>query len=139
MDPPRSDTPPTLVAIAVVRYKGRVLVGQRPPGSHLEGLWEFPGGKVRPGEPPERAATRECQEETGLRVRIDALYAEVDYTYNYGPLRLLFFEAQPIDPCQLPMSPYRWVPIAELSASSFPPANATVIARLIQEDRPRGT
>ena len=50
---------------------GRVLIAQRPPGKHLAGLWEFPGGKMEPGESPAQAAIREVREETGLLIPED--------------------------------------------------------------------
>ncbi len=54
----------TRIAIAVVEHDGNFLIGLRPSGAVLGGLWEFPGGKVEPDETPEAAAARECLEET---------------------------------------------------------------------------
>ena len=59
----------TSIAVAVVEHEGRVLIGQRPPGTALAGYWEFPGGKIGAGERAEEAARRECLEETGLITR----------------------------------------------------------------------
>lgn len=56
----------TVVAVALVDADGRVLLQQRPPGKPMEGLWEFPGGKVEPGELPEAALVRELHEELGI-------------------------------------------------------------------------
>src|SRR5437764_2006476 len=64
----RRKTMPTPIAVAVVEKDGHFLVGQRPEGVSLAGLWEFPGGKIEPGESPEAAAVRECLEETGVDV-----------------------------------------------------------------------
>lgn len=61
-------TPLLVVAVALVGRDGRVLVQQRPKGTMHAGLWEFPGGKVEPGESPERAAARELQEELGVGI-----------------------------------------------------------------------
>ena len=59
---------PVEIAIAVVEHEGRFLIGLRPPGAPLAGLWEFAGGKLEPGETPQMAAARECLE----RGRTDA-------------------------------------------------------------------
>ncbi|CAN5340685.1 8-oxo-dGTP diphosphatase MutT [soil metagenome] len=55
-----------VVAVALVDADGRVLVQQRPPGKPMAGLWEFPGGKIEPGETPEAALVRELEEELGI-------------------------------------------------------------------------
>ena len=62
-----SDTLATPIAIAVVLHNDCVLIGVRPAGATLAGLWEFPGGKIEAGETPNEAAERECLEETGLK------------------------------------------------------------------------
>jgi mutator protein MutT len=125
---------PQSIAVAVVRQAGRVLIAQRPPGAPLAGFWEFPGGKLRPGEDPQQAAVRECLEETGLAVRIDRLYGEVLHCYEHGTLRLFFYAAQPLEPAERPREPFVWVAISELSQYAFPPANEKLIVRLLQEN-----
>ena len=62
-----------VVAVALTDRTGRVLVAQRPPGKEHAGLWEFPGGKVEPGESPEAALVRELREELGVTVDPSAL------------------------------------------------------------------
>src|SRR5947207_5697537 len=57
-----------VAAVALIDPDGRVLLAQRPEGKHLAGLWEFPGGKVHPGETPEAALIRELDEELGIDV-----------------------------------------------------------------------
>ena len=74
---------PTPIAIAVVEHEGRFLIGQRPAGVPLAGLWEFPGGKIEPGETPEAAAVRECLEETGLGVEPLFRYPEHVQEYDH--------------------------------------------------------
>src|SRR5262245_23048023 len=87
---------PTPIAIAVVEHAGRYLVGRRPEGVPLAGLWEFPGGKVRDGETPEKAAASECLEETGLEVHVGQAYPEVVHAYEHGQVRLSFFACTPV-------------------------------------------
>src|SRR5207244_8988033 len=68
-DNTRAAIPIILVAaVALIDADGRVLLGERPEGKHLAGLWEFPGGKVQPGENPEQALIRELAEELGIDV-----------------------------------------------------------------------
>src|SRR4029079_19393384 len=62
----RPKSMPTPIAIAIVEHSGSFLVGRRPEGAALAGLWEFPGGKIEPGETAEEAAGREWLVETGL-------------------------------------------------------------------------
>jgi len=68
-----SFTPLVVVAVALLRADGRVLMQQRPQISMHGGLWEFPGGKVEPGENPEHAAVRELEEELGLDLSLASL------------------------------------------------------------------
>ena len=124
-------TQPTPIAVAVVRRAGEVLIGRRPAGVPLAGLWEFPGGKVAPGEAPAEAAARECVEESGLSVEVGDLCLEVLHSYPHGKVRIQFFAAVPIDPGQQPCRPFRWVRVSELSEYPFPPANAPMIADLM--------
>jgi len=126
-------TDPIPIAVAVVRRGDEVLIGRRPQGQPLAGLWEFPGGKVREGESPSEAAARECREETGLDIRVGPLHLEVDHTYRHGRVRICFFAASPVDAAQEPRRPFRWVPRSELAHYAFPPANAAMLAKLRDE------
>ena len=69
--------------------QGRYLACRRPRGKHLGGLWEFPGGKVDPGEAPERALVRELYEELGNEVPVGSALAAVAWKYDLGEIRLL--------------------------------------------------
>ena len=121
------------VGIAVVEHAGCVLIGCRPEGTPLAGQWEFPGGKVRPGETPAQAAARECREETGLDVIPGLLVAEVEHAYAHGLVQLSFFRAVPTAAEPRPREPFRWVPIGTLDQYQFPPANARILARLLRD------
>ncbi len=82
----------TTVVAAVIERDGRVLIGQRPAGKRHALKWEFPGGKVEPGESPEDALRRELDEELGIQAAIGDRIAEYDYAYpGREPIRLIFF------------------------------------------------
>ncbi len=122
-----------LIAVAVVEHEGSYLIGQRPPGAPLAGLWEFPGGKVQHGETAAQAAQRECAEETSLDVVVCGEFPAVVYAYPHGQHELRFFACRLAYTPQAPRAPYRWVPARELSAYEFPPANAGLIALLTSQ------
>lgn len=87
-----SDLPKPLVlvvAAALVRGDGRVLLAQRPEGKSMAGLWEFPGGKVDPGEAPEAALARELKEELAIEVREADLEAFAFVSHGYERFHLL--------------------------------------------------
>ena len=120
----------TNIAIAVVEQNGQFLIGQRPPGVALAGLWEFPGGKVEPGETAAAAAVRECLEETGLAVEVLGTYPVHDHQYDHGAVRLQFFRCRPFDRQSEPHAPFRWVEREALSEYTFPAGNATLLEHL---------
>ena len=130
--------PPTPIAVAVVHHDGKFLIQQRPAGSKLAGLWEFPGGKIEANESPEAAAVRECLEETGLEVRVVGAYPEVVQQYDHDKVRIHFFACVPTNsPPPMPTS-YRWVSATELRDYEFPRANAGLIAMLHEGGRGKG-
>ena len=80
---------PILVAAAVVRREGRVLLTRRMAGSHLAGMWEFPGGKVEAGEGPEDALIRELHEELGIEIAKSDLAPVTFASHAYPEFHLL--------------------------------------------------
>ncbi len=126
----------TRIAVAVVEHERRFLIGQRPSDVALAGLWEFPGGKVEPGETAAEAASRECLEEAGLAIRVGAPYPAVVHQYDHDRLALEFFACQPVDPSEPPRPPFRWVELSELANHEFPAANAGLIRYLVGRDKP---
>lgn len=82
----------TTVVAAVIERGGQVLIGQRPAGKWHALKWEFPGGKVEPGESPEVALRRELAEELGIQAVIGGRIADYEYAYpGREPIRLIFF------------------------------------------------
>jgi 8-oxo-dGTP diphosphatase len=76
-------------AVALIDIDGRVLLAQRPAGKSLAGLWEFPGGKVEPGETPEAALVRELQEELGIETWSSCLAPLTFASHSYEDFHLL--------------------------------------------------
>jgi len=76
-------------AVALIDADGRVLLAQRPEGKSMAGLWEFPGGKVEPGETPERALVRELQEELGINTWQSCLAPLTFASHSYDNFHLL--------------------------------------------------
>jgi A/G-specific adenine glycosylase len=120
------------VVVAVIRRSGRYLIGRRPTGGLLGGLWEFPGGKVKPGETHEQALVREVREETGLRVRVGEPIAAVDHAYSHFAVTLHVYA------CEVAAgrataryhTELKWVPRNELDRYAFPAANRRFLANL---------
>jgi 8-oxo-dGTP diphosphatase len=130
------DTLPTVlvVAAALIDVDGRVLIAQRPPGKALAGLWEFPGGKVEPGERPEAALIRELDEELGIQVKDACLAPFVFASHAYDSFHLLM----PLYLCRRwsgtvvarEHAALAWVKPNRLSDYPMPPADAPLIAWL---------
>lgn len=121
------------VVTALIQREGKVLVGQRPEGHSLAGVWEFPGGKIEPSETPEEALKRELKEELGIEADIGQLaFAS---THNYGPtgIVLLFYHVQfwkgelrPVHHKEL-----KWVAPQELGQWPLPEANRKILYRIL--------
>jgi len=120
-----------IVAAAVVQRSERFLVTRRLKGVHLEGLWEFPGGKCAPGETLEACLRRELREELAVDATIGEPLLTVSHAYPDRRVELHFFacalDGEPVPQLGQEM---RWVTRGELAALPFPPADAELIARL---------
>jgi 8-oxo-dGTP diphosphatase len=119
------------VVAAVVERDGRYLITRRLEGTHLAGLWEFPGGKTLPGEQPEDALRRELQEELGVEATVGDLIDTVNWTYPEKSVRLRFFRCALLgDPRPQERQEMLWVQAGELSTYRFPAADLQLIERL---------
>ena len=121
-----------VVAGVLSDAQGRILLTQRPPGKHLAGLWEFPGGKCEPGESAEAALRRELREEIGVEVgAIDPLIA-LPWCY---PEKSIYLDVYRI--LEYARTPHghegqalRWASVDELATIAMPPADRPVVAAL---------
>ncbi len=122
------------VAIAILRREtdGRVLIARRLAGKTYADCWEFPGGKIEPGETAERAVGREAMEELGVRVEIVRPLPAFEHDdagrrYHISPFlcRVLAGEPRAVESREV-----RWVGVSELQTFDFPPANAGFLQSL---------
>jgi len=120
------------VTAALIFRDGRLLITQRRPGDHLGGLWEFPGGKIEPGETPEACLRRELQEELGIEVAVGDRFAEITHDYPERRVDLQFFRCTIThgEPAHLQCADLAWVTRDELDRYKFPAADAALLARL---------
>lgn len=132
-----ADPAPLVVVAAVIEEDDRFLVTRRPAGVHLEGLWEFPGGKCEPGESHEACLARELDEELGARARVGAEIYAVTHDYRDRRIELHFHRCRLLDPAQPRLGQeMRWVARDDLASLAFPPADRELIARLSSRDLP---
>ena len=112
--------------------RGRYLITRRRQGTHLEGLWEFPGGKREPNETLPESLRRELQEELGALFTVGELAETVRWAYPEKTVVLSFFhcrlEAGSVEPQEGQLM--AWVPPAELRHYRFPPADDALLGRL---------
>lgn len=114
-----------VVAGVIFNKEFKVLVAQRPPGSHLAGYWEFPGGKLEPGETPEQALHREFEEEFHIQLQSPQFLAESIYHYESKSVRLLGFTAffAHGELQAQAHSDYKWLQPEDLSSLNLAPAD----------------
>ena len=123
----------TEVAAAVIeRPDGTFLLAQRPEGKPYPGYWEFPGGKIEPGEDPREALTRELREELGIEVKRTTPWITRVYAYTHATVRLHFLRVSAWDgePQPLEDQAIRWQRVEAPDVSPMLPANAPVLAAL---------
>lgn len=121
------------VAAALICKNGRYLIAQRQKGTHLEGLWEFPGGKREAGESLEACVRREVWEELGIALTEPLPFAVHHYTYPEKSVELHFFtcDIEHGTPKSLGCAQFAWVKPDELAAYEFPPADRPVVDQLM--------
>jgi 8-oxo-dGTP diphosphatase len=135
--PPLSPRRRVLVVAALVRAHGRVLMSRRRSDQSFPLCWEFPGGKVDPGESPEAALVREMREELGCDARVGKIFEVVFHAYDDFDLYMLVYEcALATAPSPVQVAAVAWFPPAELPTLPLPPADYPLAQKLAAETPP---
>ncbi len=136
--PPGAPQTLQVVAGALFDASGRVLIAQRPPGRHLAGRWEFPGGKIDPGESEQQALARELAEELGVTLRRSEKLVSLVHAY---PERVVELHLHVVpdwegDARGLDGQALRWVPLGELGDADILEADRPFIEALQRRGAP---
>ena len=123
---------PTVVVAAVLVKDGRLLVAQRKPDASQALKWEFPGGKIEPGETPEAALSRELLEDLGIVTETGRIYDAKLHAYPEKTVLILFYKTRLIagEAHALDANAFRWVTAEELHQLDFADADADTAMRL---------
>jgi A/G-specific adenine glycosylase len=113
------------IVVAAIAKNGRYLLGKRPAGGLLGGLWEFPGGKVEQGETHQAALVREVREELGIEVEVGGLVASVNHAYSHFKVTLNVYSCAHLsgEPAPNTHTALKWVRKSEFTNYAFPKAN----------------
>ena len=122
------------VTAAVLVHDGMMLIAKRKPTARLPNLWELPGGKIEPGETPEKCLKRELKEEFEINVSIEEYLGSNIYTYDFGTIELMAYRTVWTDG-DLVLKDHeeiRWVFTHELDQFEFAPADLAFVDKLKQ-------
>ncbi len=123
-----------VAAVALIDPDDRILLAQRPPGKAMAGLWEFPGGKVEPGETPESALIRELEEELGIIVRPPCLapFTFASHSYESFHLMMPLYLCRRWEGIVTPREGQvlKWLRVAKMADLPMPPADLPLVAML---------
>ncbi|MBF2073767.1 MAG: A/G-specific adenine glycosylase [Synechococcales cyanobacterium C42_A2020_086] len=131
----RSAVPHKQIGVAVIwNDQGQILIDRRPQDGLLGGLWEFPGGKLEPGETVEECIQREILEELGMVIEVGDHLVNVDHAYSHFHVTLNVHHCRHIsgEPQPIECDEVRWVTLEELEHYPFPKANVRIIEALHQ-------
>ncbi|OUL17557.1 DNA mismatch repair protein MutT [Nostoc sp. RF31YmG] len=127
--------PHKIIGVAVIwNEQEQILIDRRRAGGAMGGLWEFPGGKIEPGETVEECIQREIYEELGIEIAVGEHLITIDHTYTELRVTLTVHHCRHLTgiPQALECDEIRWVSLADLEQFAFPKANVQIIAALRQ-------
>ncbi|MBO60909.1 MAG: 8-oxo-dGTP diphosphatase MutT [Verrucomicrobiales bacterium] len=126
---------PVEVAAGLVFRNGKLLITKRQKGSHLAGLWEFPGGKRESGETVEECLRRELREELGIQIAVGQALETVTHRYPEKTVQITFFTCRLTkgEPSAIECADLVWSERESLAKFDFPPADQRLISRLVDE------
>lgn len=126
------------VSTGIIVHEGKILIGQRMRGKPQEYLWEFPGGKMEPGETIQECLYRELKEEFGIETEIGEFLMSSAYDYDSGSIILQAFwvktqatEIKKLDAHEQ----FKWVALDELEQYDFAPADIPIVKKLLEHNR----
>jgi 8-oxo-dGTP diphosphatase len=128
-----STIPHKIIGVAVIwNNKNQILIDRRLPKGTMANLWEFPGGKIEPGETIEECIEREILEELGIKISVGKHLITIDHTYPHLRVTLTVHNCRHLDgvPQAIECAEIRWVGLDELDDFEFPEANGEIIAAL---------
>lgn len=133
MDENNSLVPHKIIGVAVIWNEQRqILIDRRRPEGAMGGLWEFPGGKIEPGETIEKCIQREIWEELGIEIAVEEHLITINHTYTELQVTLVVHHCSHLGgiPQAIECAEIRWVEISELDNFTFPAANRQIISAL---------
>ena len=129
----------TEVTAAILIKDNKILIARRKDSDREGGKWEFPGGKIKKAESPRECLVREMKEEFGIKVSVGEFFAESNYRYEHGTIKLLAYRASWIDG-QFSLNAHadcRWVQPIELANFDFAAADIPFVKKLQQKETVR--
>jgi 8-oxo-dGTP diphosphatase len=120
-------------AAVIWNAAGQILIDKRKSGGTMGGLWEFPGGKIEPGETVSECIVREIREELAIEITVGDLLIEIEHTYPMFQMTLIAHHCQYISgiPQAIESDEIRWVEVSDLTKYQFPAANMALIAAIL--------
>lgn len=121
-----------VVGAVIINEKNEVLCALRSQQMSMPGMWEFPGGKIEPGETPQSSLIREIREELGCTIEVGELVADAEHEYPALVVRLMTYFARIVEgePVASEHEKLIWLPIGELSSLEWAPADLPTVAAL---------